>query len=245
MEAIVSIAIPVIFFLALVFEWRLADRKQPKVRFWLLKGIFFFMVSGLLNALIPAGVAVAVGTHAPLHLASLGTVQSAIVAFLVGDLVNYVVHRFMHNVHFVWRWTHQMHHSAERMDLAGMAYAHPLDSLFMFGLNGLATGLLGLSPAAGALAGFIGFLYAVIQHANVKTPWWIGYVVQRPEAHKVHHTRGVHAFNYGSFPLWDILFGTFRNPREVDAEFGFYDGASSRMGAMLIGRDVGERPISS
>jgi sterol desaturase/sphingolipid hydroxylase (fatty acid hydroxylase superfamily) len=135
---------------------------------------------------------------------------------------------------------HQMHHSAERMDLAGMTYSHPLDTLAAFGLTGLAVALLGVSPAAGAVAGFLGFFTAVVQHSNIKTPRLLGYFTQRPEAHGLHHERGVHAYNYGSFPLWDILFGTFRNPETFPAQYGFWDGASSRVGAMLIGRDVGE-----
>jgi hypothetical protein len=37
----------------------------------------------------------------------------------------------------------------------------------------------------------------------------------------------------------DILFGTFRNPRDVAGlQHGFYDGASARLPEMLIGRDV-------
>ena len=37
-----------------------------------------------------------------------------------------------------------------------------------------------------------------------------------------------------------MLFGTFRNPRRWEGQAGFWDGASSKMGSMLIGRDVGE-----
>ena len=62
--------------------------------------------------------------------------------------------------------------------------------------------------------------------------------MQRPEGHSVHHTRGVHAYNYGNLSLWDLLFGTFRNPAEFAAEAGFYEGASARVGAMLLGRDI-------
>jgi len=52
----------------------------------------------------------------------------------------------------------------------------------------------------------------------------------------------VHAFNYADFPLWDIVFGTFKNPAHFEVESGFYDGASSRIGEMLIGRDVATPP---
>jgi hypothetical protein len=39
-------------------------------------------------------------------------------------------------------------------------------------------------------------------------------------------------------PLIDMLFGTFRNPREPIAEAGFYDGASLKVSKMLLGRDI-------
>ena len=58
----------------------------------------------------------------------------------------------------------------------------------------------------------------------------------------VHHARGIHAYNYGNFPLWDVLFGTFRNPATFPQEAGFWDGASARVGAMLLGRDVSAPP---
>ena len=38
--------------------------------------------------------------------------------------------------------------------------------------------------------------------------------------------------------LFDILFGTFRNPREFDGQVGFFDGSSSKIGAMLIGTEI-------
>lgn len=41
--------------------------------------------------------------------------------------------------------------------------------------------------------------------------------------------------NYCDLPLWDILFGSFRNPgaRETPVAAGFYRGASARLAAML------------
>ena len=79
----------------------------------------------------------------------------------------------------------------------------------------------------------------MFQHANIKTPYWLGYLIQRPESHAVHHGRGIHRYNYSDLPLWDILFGTFRNPRTVEGlQVGFYRGASARIPEMLVGRDV-------
>ena len=238
METIIGIAIPASFIVALFVERLFPARPLPRVRGWLWKGLAFFTFTGIVNSVLPALLAMVVGDHAPIRLAGLGILPEAIVAFLVSDFVAYWIHRLMHRVPFLWRWTHQMHHSAERMDLAGMTYSHPLDTLAAFGLTGLAVALLGVSPAAAAIAGFLGYFTAVVQHSNIRTPRWLGYLTQRPEAHGLHHERGVHAYNYGSFPLWDILFGTFRNPVSFPAQYGFWDGASSRMGAMMIGRDV-------
>jgi sterol desaturase/sphingolipid hydroxylase (fatty acid hydroxylase superfamily) len=44
--------------------------------------------------------------------------------------------------------------------------------------------------------------------------------------------------NYCDLPLWDMVFGTFRNPRRFEGEAGFWDGASSKLGPMLIGKEI-------
>jgi len=239
LEMILTLLIPVTFVAMLVLERLFPGRPMPKVKWWVLKGFVFFVITGSFNAILPSVIGPAVGAHAPLHLATLGTLASAIVAFLVSDLVSYGVHRLLHNVSFLWRWTHQMHHSAERVDIAGAVYFHPFDMIAQIAPTTVAAALLGVSAEAGAIAGFLAFFYAMFQHVNVRTPQWLGYVIQRPEAHSVHHARGVHAYNYGNFPLWDLLFGTFRNAAEFCPQAGFWDGASSRIGAMLLGRDVG------
>jgi hypothetical protein len=40
-----------------------------------------------------------------------------------------------------------------------------------------------------------------------------------------------------------VVFGTYRNPARFPQHYGFWQGASSRVGAMLIGRDVGEPEV--
>ena len=62
--------------------------------------------------------------------------------------------------------------------------------------------------------------------------------MQRPESHSVHHGRGMHHYNYSDLPLFDILFGTFRNPKDFVRESGFYEGASAKLPQMLAFRDI-------
>jgi sterol desaturase/sphingolipid hydroxylase (fatty acid hydroxylase superfamily) len=241
-EPLVPFLILGFFAVGLVLERLLAARPLPVIRRWSLRGGIVFFVTLAVNGLVPALLADAVGARAPLHLSSLGLLGGAAVAFLASDLFGYWLHRLQHRVPRLWRWTHQMHHAAERVDVLGAAFFHPFDIALQAAVTTVVVGLLGVSADAAALAGVTGVFLAVFQHLNVRTPRWLGYLVQRPEQHSVHHERGVHAYNYGNLSLWDLAFGTFRNPAEFSATAGFWDGASARIGAMLLGRDVERRP---
>jgi sterol desaturase/sphingolipid hydroxylase (fatty acid hydroxylase superfamily) len=244
MENVISLLVPVTFLIMLAVERLFPARPLPRVRGWLLRCFAFFVISGALNALLPALIAPRLEGRAVVNVAALGVVPAAAITLLLSELLGYGLHRLMHRVHFLWRWTHQMHHSAERLDAAGAFYFHPLDSTLFILTTTAAASLIGAGGAAAALAGYASFVAAAFQHLNVRTPRWLGYVLQRPEAHSVHHQRGLHAYNYGNFMLYDLLFGTFRNPEGFVATQGFWDGASAKVGAMLIGRDV-DRPSAT
>ena len=174
----------------------------------------------------------------------LGTWAGAALGILVYEFVHYWYHRCAHRFDWLWLLAHQMHHSAEAMDAFSANYLHPVD-LFMFTTwsSLVFFPFLGLSAEAGAVAAaWLGF-NAMFQHANVRTPRWLGYLIQRPESHVVHHQRGRHQYNYANLPLWDIAFGTFVNPGAVDGiEAGFYTGASTRILDMLLLREVSRPP---
>ncbi|MEO6603271.1 MAG: sterol desaturase family protein, partial [Polyangiaceae bacterium] len=138
----------------------------------------------------------------------------------------------------LWRLTHQLHHSAERVDVLGVGFFHPLDIAIGALFSSVVVTVLGLSEGAVAAVGIVTLFMGVLQHLNVRTPVWLGYLVQRPESHSVHHARGSHSDNYGNLALWDLVFGTFQNPARFASDAGFYDGASKRVGAMLLGRDI-------
>ena len=64
------------------------------------------------------------------------------------------------------------------------------------------------------------------------------FLFQRPESHCVHHQSGVHSYNYADLPLWDMLFGTFRNPVAWKKTCGFKGNAEARVLDMFRGKDV-------
>jgi sterol desaturase/sphingolipid hydroxylase (fatty acid hydroxylase superfamily) len=224
------------------------DRLFPHRRFeaprgWKLRAVVVSAASFLLSMKVgELWVALFEGSSL-LDGAELGTWGGAVVGVLVYELAHYWYHRAAHRFDWLWRATHQMHHSAESLEALGAYYLHPLDAALFSTWGALVFfPLLGLDPVAAAVASAFLALNAVFQHANIRTPRWLGYLVQRPESHGIHHERGVHRYNYADLPLWDIVFGTFRNPRRWDGEAGFYTGASSRVAAMLAGRDVASPP---
>jgi sterol desaturase/sphingolipid hydroxylase (fatty acid hydroxylase superfamily) len=170
----------------------------------------------------------------------LGTWWGAAVGILVYEFIHYWYHRGVHHFDWTWRVAHQMHHSAESMDAFSANYLHPVDLMMFTTWSSLVFfPLLGLNLTAGLLAGvWIGF-NTMFQHANINTPSWLGYFIQRPESHVLHHARGQHRYNYANLPLWDMAFGTFRNPKTVQGmKAGFYKGASARVLQMLLGRNM-------
>lgn len=220
-------------------------RKMPAVKHWYLKGVLFFILSAFVSTFVSIMVAKAFEGRSLVDLSGLGTLGGAAFAYVVTDLVAYWTHRGLHKFDWAWRWTHQMHHSPERVDMFGQAYSHPFDVAVQVGAVAVTTALLGISVPAAVLAATIGSITSPISHLNVRTPQWLGYFVGRPEGHAIHHTRGVHGYNYCHFPFWDIVFGTFKNPKdfpEASTEYGFWDGASEKVGAILAGQDVSNEP---
>jgi sterol desaturase/sphingolipid hydroxylase (fatty acid hydroxylase superfamily) len=241
MENVIPILIPFTYVGFLIAERIFPARSLAAIPWWRLKGLAFFAIGGALVNGLPNLWAPFARAHRLFALESLGTWGGALVAILVTDLLGYWAHRLRHK-NPLWR-IHQMHHSAERLDVAGAFYFHPLDTvIFVFVTTFLASFVVGVNPQAAGLTGYFGFFIAVFTHANLRTPRWLGVIVQRPESHAVHHQRGVHAFNYGGLALWDVVFGTYRNPPERGAEAGFWDGASRRLGALLFGGDVAAMP---
>ena len=229
----------------LLLDLLIQKRNYPKTRHWRLRGLLVTVAMFFFTG----EVAVFWGeVFGDLHLfdsSGLG-VFGAVVAIAVYELVHYGYHRAAHEWNWLWRAGHQMHHSAESLDAFGAYYLHPVDTFFFTTVSSLVFfPLLGLTVEAGIVGAMFLTFNAMFQHMSFPTPRWLGYLIQRPESHSLHHGRGIHRYNYSDLPLWDIVFGTFRNPKDFQPEHGFYDGASERIPEMLAFRDVSEpRPAA-
>lgn len=224
--------------LMMAVEAAAPGRRWPKVAGWWRRVLVFNCVQ---IAMVWVSGAVWNGwmiNHRKWSADWLGVTGGAIVGYLAITFASYWWHRLRHESPFFWRWFHQLHHSPQRIEVLTTSYKHPFEVL----ANGVFFSavlylLVGLGSDAAAQAVLITGVVELFYHCNVKTPHWLGFIVQRPESHCVHHQEGLHHYNFADLPVWDMLFGTFRNPRRWQARCGFGDNEHSVL-SMLCGIDV-------
>ena len=237
----ISLGVLALYGALMLFEALAPGKKLPKVKGWIPRALGSFVVYFYLSSYLPLLWDSTLAQYQLFNLESMNVFAAAGIAVLVYELGVYVWHRTMHETNWLWRSFHQMHHSAERLDTYGAFYFSPLDMAGFTFVGSLSLSLIvGISPLAITYFLFATMFLGIFQHTNVKTPQWLGYIVQRPESHSVHHSRGVHRYNYSDLPIFDIVFGTFSNPKDFAEETGFYDGASARIGDMLLCKDVSQ-----
>lgn len=236
-SVLVVIAIAAVF-IAVERIW--PDQKLPQVKGWWWRVI-------LING-VQAGMVIVGGMtwekyfHQVnlLHLAEkMPSLAQAFVAYGIMTFVYYWWHRVRHESNFLWNTLHQLHHSASRLETITSYYKHPVE----IWTNSLIVSCIVYTICGADLtaAGYVNIISSVAEffyHVNIKTPQWLGYIIQRPEMHKVHHQRGRHYYNFADLPIWDMAFGTFRNPKEFTAKCGFAKNREELFVEMLTFQNV-------
>jgi sterol desaturase/sphingolipid hydroxylase (fatty acid hydroxylase superfamily) len=240
----VTLSVLALFAGLMLWERLAPGRPLPRLRGWLPRALASFGAYLMLSTYLPLWWGEALAPVQLLDLSGWPTALAAAAGVFVYELGAYAYHRTLHAFTPLFRALHQMHHSAERLDVASAFWFSPLDMIGWTLVTSLTLTLVGLGAEAVTPAVlFITFL-GIFQHANLRTPRWLGFLIQRPESHSLHHGRGVHRWNYADLPLVDMLFGTFRNPPAFAPETGFWPGASARVADMLLLRDVSVPPAS-
>jgi len=239
MKLLLSLFIPTMFAIMWLVESRQPARQYVAVKHWSLWGAAFFFLAIATAAVTPLlWSSIGLSSIRVFDLSAIGLWGYPLGVLLTSGIA-YWWHRAEHRFDILWRATHQLHHSAQRVDVPGAFYTHPLEVVVKTTLGILVgTVLLGLAPLAAALSSLTIAFISIFQHWNINTPRWLGWFIPRPEMHGLHHEFGIHGRNYGDLPLWDILFGTFDNPQTFTGRVGFEPEASQRVGTMLLMRDV-------
>jgi sterol desaturase/sphingolipid hydroxylase (fatty acid hydroxylase superfamily) len=146
------------------------------------------------------------------------------IIFLVGeDIIMYWSHRWFHGQR-MWKY-HAVHHSTEELEWISAARFHPVD-LFLRGVSSdVIMLLIGISPNVLVVLGPLTIAHSAFVHANLD--WTLGpfkYVIAGPVFHRWHHTaadRGGEKNFAPTFPILDIIFGTFYMPKgELPDHYG-------------------------
>src|SRR5215213_3499807 len=171
-----------------LLELMLRGRDFPAVTHWRVKGAAFMLLYLALATYAPLFWDGWLGEHRLFAADTLPVWGQIVGGFLALELGIYAWHRTMHNTPLLWCWFHQMHHSAERVDIWGALYFHPFDTLGFTLVGSLALVLVfGVSADAAILINYVSTFMGLFQHANIRTPRWLGYLIQRPESHNGHH----------------------------------------------------------
>lgn len=242
----ISLGVILLYLLFILIEKIAPSRQLPQVSGWLAKTFFSFVLYFYLATYLPLLWDKYLAEYRLFDLSNMNVVLATVIAVLVFEFLLYVWHRAMHQNRLLWRIFHQMHHSAERVDTFGAFYFSPLDMIGFTLLGSVSIVLVvGVSPEVATYYLFITLFLAIFQHTSINTPQWIGYIIQRPESHALHHGKGIHRYNYSDIPVFDMIFGTFQNPKSYQVDTGFYHGASSRITDMLLWRDVSLKPTKA
>ena len=150
--------------------------------------------------------------HGP--LATLPLWVQAILFLVLSDFMLYWTHRVFHSGDF-WKY-HAVHHSSEELDWISAARFHPINLFLGTVAVDVILLMAGISPNIMLWVGPFTTFHSAFVHANLN--WTLGpfkYVLATPVFHRWHHTsleEGGNTNFAGTFPIWDILFGTFRMP---------------------------------
>ena len=229
-----------VFFLCL--ERLAPGRRLPSVKGWYLRAIGINLVQLLITLGLNRAWKNTFDGPSLLHLAAWNSpALEGLSAWLVGTFFFYWWHRLRHAPGF-WRVFHQIHHSPARIEAVTSFYKHPLEIVSDSLLSALILyPLLGASLAGAFWTNFFAATAEYVYHANFRSPRWLRYFIQTPELHSVHHQLDVHRYNFSDLPLWDRLFGTYRDATDFADACGFPRNNERHLLEMLRFRDVYER----
>lgn len=235
----ISLVILAMYAIIIAWERAFPAKVLPSIKWWKTRALTVFVFYFFCASYIPFLIDPWLAPYQLFDLSKIGVVNGAIVGIVVFEAGIYCWHRAMHSNTLLWRVFHQMHHSAERVDSFGTFYFSPMDTVGFALVGSISVTLvIGIAPQSVTIFLVFTTFLAMFQHANIRTPQWLGYFIQRPESHCVHHARKVHSKNFSDLPLFDILFGTFENPAKREHEAGFYDGASAKIWDMILFKDL-------
>lgn len=157
-----------------------------------------------------------------LHLIALPLSLAVLVNLLLRGLLSFVTHLLMHKVPILWR-IHRVHHLDTEMDVSTTVRFHPIEFIISLCIGIPFVVMFGLSPWMLVLYELFDVCVTLWSHSNLRLPAGVDrllrYLVVTPNLHRIHHStwQPETDSNFSAvFPIWDIVFGTFRPTARMD-----------------------------
>jgi sterol desaturase/sphingolipid hydroxylase (fatty acid hydroxylase superfamily) len=139
-----------------------------------------------------------------------------VVTLLLRGFISFATHFLNHKIPWLWR-IHRVHHLDTELDVSSTVRFHPLEMPISMVIGLPMVAVLGLSPWVLIFYELFDVTVTLFSHSNLRVaPWlnrYLRYIIVTPDLHGVHHStyRPETDSNYSAvFPIWDVLFGTFR-----------------------------------
>ncbi len=139
-------------------------------------------------------------------------------AITIHDFSFYWLHRLQHTSKWLWA-EHVLHHSDEHVNITTSWRIHWLDSILQQ-IFLVPPVLLLFKPMFGTVLWVFTLYQLMVYFVHLNVPirfGWFNRVLTSPQTHRIHHSilPEHHNKNYATtFPLWDILFGTYHHPKD-------------------------------
>jgi len=150
------------------------------------------------------------------NLVELNWITLGIFTLLLRGFISFFTHYLAHKVPLFWR-LHRVHHLDTEMDVSTTVRFHPFE-LIINSIVGLPIVFLFGFPVWGLmLYELLDIVVTLISHSNTSLPKRlekvVRYIVVTPDLHRIHHSsyQPETDSNFSAvFPIWDIMFGTFK-----------------------------------
>ena len=225
----------------MVLERLFPARKLPKVDGWW-KSVLLINLSQLGIVMMAYYLESYMPIQSRLNLKNkVSPFVGGVIAYFCHTWIFYWWHYVRHENYFLWRTLHQFHHSASRLETLTSFYKNPQEMLCnSIIMILLLVPVLGLSSESSVWLSIFSAFSEYIYHANIRTPYWMGFFIQRPESHQIHHWKNKRkgCKNFGDFPFCDMLNDTFQNSIAGTPNTGFDPKNEQKRMDMIMMRDV-------
>jgi sterol desaturase/sphingolipid hydroxylase (fatty acid hydroxylase superfamily) len=135
---------------------------------------------------------------------------------LFRGFISFVTHYLMHKIPVLW-FVHRVHHLDTELDISTTVRFHPFEFIINLVIGIPVIFAFGFPVWGLMLYELFDIVITLFSHSNISLPKKIEkmlrYILVTPDLHRIHHSsfQPETDSNFSAvFPIWDILFGTFR-----------------------------------